>query len=430
MQLSTNSNTCNEKKQKETPSTQSLNMNNAKENSIEKFFLKENRKQGRQLKTTIKLLLRYTNGLFLFFVILTICVLNAFTDYFCLNQLYGFIEKMNLPDTRLWDELPKIYFYYMFPISLVIIRISLVAYNSIQNSRSVHHNMTFSSLYGDLLGFHDRVETARLINRFSSDIDQIDQVIIYNVNLFCFWLGQLISDAIIGILTVGFWIIPAFIVYYCLLFYYQNLYVSFRKDLYRLETVSRTPIVNLTNEILDGKIIFNTLKKESQVLEELNEHLERNTVNLTTQNALTNWFSIRVGLFNVTVVQLLCFVCIWIGLYFNVISIQRIIIFLPFCLNYILNINGCIDQMSQLETNLVALERALAFTEIPPESHYLNLKQIKKSVSLSKIAKSQIKDFIRPLEVRTLEKSYSFDSVQNNFMLTQGRKLPNDRSEL
>lgn len=291
-------------------------------------------------------------------------------------------------------------------------------------------SMTFSSLYGDLLGFHDRVETARLINRFSSDIDQIDQVIIYNVNLFCFWLGQLVSDAVIGVLTVGFWIIPAFIVYYCLLFYYQNLYVSFRKDLYRLETVSRTPIVNLTNEILDGKIIFNTLKKESQVLEELNGHLERNTVNLTTQNALTNWFSIRVGLFNVTVVQLLCFVCIWIGLYFNVISVQRIIIFLPFCLNYILNINGCIDQMSQLETNLVALERALAFTEIPPESHYLNLKQIKKSVSLSKIAKSQIKDFIRPFEVRTLEKRCSFDSDENNFILTQGRTLPNDRGEL
>ena len=277
--------------------------------------------------------------------------------------------------------------------------------------------MMFSTLFGDLLGFHDRVETARLINRFSTDTDQIDKELIFKISTFSLYCGFLLSDVIIGVLTIGWPILIAYALYYMLVFYYQNLYVRFKKDLFRLEAVTRTPIVNLTNEILDGKMLIKVLKKEEHFLGELSDLLEKNSKNLTTQNALTNWFSIRISLFNILVIQLVCFIFIWISLKFDYISIKKIVLFLPFSLNFIWNVDYWVNLLSQLETFLVSLERCLAFKNIPPEKNYFNLKQISKETRISKISSKKVKDFIRKFEL-------SKNSLSRTTSLSTGLQEP------
>jgi ABC-type multidrug transport system fused ATPase/permease subunit len=411
--------------------TSNLNMNENpdfkidenQEKLIQKYFIKEDKVKGRQFLLTCKMFFKYTNGFFLFLVLLGICVVNSFADYFCLNKLYEFINKIDTYP-NLWSELQYIYLYFLSPVSLVIIRTGLISYCSIQNSRNVHHKMMFSSLFGDLLGFHDRVETARLINRFSTDTDQLDNTIAYKVSTFVLFGGFLISDIIIGVITVNWWILIAYGLYFVLVFYYQNLYIRFKKDLYRLEAVTRTPIVNITNEILDGKMIIKTLKKEDSLLNELCEHIENNTKNLTTQNALTNWFSVRISLFNILIIQCMCFILIWVALKFDYISIQKTIIFLPFSLNFTWNIDFFINQFSQLETCLVSLERCLAFSNIPSEKNYKNLKELKKRSKVSTIAKKNITDFIRPFNTKdnsTLTRTTSLSTGLNEPLIISKR---------
>jgi ABC-type multidrug transport system fused ATPase/permease subunit len=369
------------------------------EKMIQKYFIEEDREKGRKIKENFLALLKYTFGPIGFLLILVICIVNSFADYFCLNKLYYFIEHFETQKKHLWDNLGLLYLYFLSPVFLVIIRTSIISYCSIQASRDVHHDMMFSSLFGDLLGFHDRVETARLINRFSTDTDKMDKEVLYKISTFMLYTGFLISDVIIGMLTIGWWIVFLYMAYYVLVFYYQNLYVRFKKDLYRLEAVSRTPIVNLTNEMLDGKMIFKTLKKDEHCLDELCELLEDNTKNLTTQNALTNWFSIRISLFNVLIIQTVCFVFIWFALKSNYITVQKVVIFLPFCLNFIWNIDFWINLLSQLETMLVSLERCIAFKNIPSEKGYKNLAELKRRTINTEISKKEIQEFIRPFLV-------------------------------
>lgn len=365
---------------------------------IQKYFIEEDREKGRKLMDTFRIFMRYTSGPVVMVLLLAICVVNSFADYFCLNKLYDFIQNFEEEKKHIWTGLGYLYAYFLGPVSLVIIRTSVVSYCSIQASRDIHHDMMFSSLFGDLLGFHDRVETARLINRFSTDTDKMDKEILYKVSTFTLYTGFLISDVIIGMLTIDWWIVFVYLAYYLLVFYYQNMYVRFKKDLYRLEAVSRTPIVNLTNEMLDGKMVFKTLKKDAQCFEELSGLLEENTKNLTTQNALTNWFSIRISLFNIIIIQLVCFVFIWFGLRAQVITVQKVVIFLPFCLNFIWNIDFWINLLSQLETMLVSLERCVAFKNIPPERGFHNLKELRKRMNKRSLAKGKIQDFIRPFK--------------------------------
>jgi ABC-type multidrug transport system fused ATPase/permease subunit len=374
---------------------QNLVKDEKKAKKIEKYFLKEDKAEGRRLIMTAKLFLNYTGGFVLYLLILLICVINAFMDYFCLNYLYDFILNFEEEKKHLSSSLLYLYAIFLGPVILVIIRTAIITICSVKTSRNIHHKMTIKTIYGDLLGFHDRVETARLINRFSTDTDEMDKSIPYRVSVFMLYTGFLISDVIVGIITIGWWVLIAYGIYYIIMFYYQNLYVKFKKDLYRLESVTRSPIVNVTNEILEGKMILKVFKKEKAIMDELVNHLEENSKNLTIQNALTNWFSLRVSLFNVIVVQLICFIFIFCALYFDFITIKKVILFMPFVLNFIWNIDFWINIFSQLETSLISLERCQAFEDIPSEKNYLNIKQIFKRMTGSELANKTHLDFVK-----------------------------------
>ena len=370
-----------------------------KEKIIKKYFIDVNNKKGRQLWSTVKLFLKYTNGIIFFLFLLGLCVLITFANYICMNIVYDFIQNFSKPDFSLRRELLVLYIYFLVPVSLVVIRTGLISYCSIKTSRLIHHEMMFSCLYGDLLGFHDRIETAKLINTFSLDVQKIDSVIIYYVSGFMIYLGFLISDIIIAVTTVNGWILIPFLIYYSLMFYYQNMYVRLKKDLNRLNLKSRTPILNLTNEILKGKMVFKSMNKEIDALDEMSLHLENNSKNLTTENALTQWFSIRVSIFNVLIVQACCFGSIVFLMYMNLITIKKVIIFFPFCLSYIFNISNFIDIMSLLEMFLVSLERSSVFASIPCEKNYLNIKCIEEEMSIKNIHKGKVSDYRRPFQI-------------------------------
>lgn len=369
----------------------------SKEKIIQKYFVAEDKEEGRQFCRNFRMMLSYLKGPLPFITILVICVVNTFAEYFCLSKVYDFIDNLEEERKHLWNRLPLLYLYFCVPLKLIIIRMAILSYCSVSKSRRLHHDMMFGSLFGDLLGFHDRVESARLINRFSNDINQIDDELMYKIMDFLLFSGYLVSDLIIGVITIGWWVVVAFAVFYIILFYYQNMYVRFRKDLYRLDAITKTPLVNLTHEILDGKLIFKTFQKEGQVKRDISRLIEDNTKNEFLESALTSWFGVRMCLFNVLLVQGVCFAMIWFLLKFDMISVKKVVIFLPFVMNFIWNLNMWIEYLSTLETSLVSLERCQAFLDIPPEKNYKNLPQIKEKTIPAKLAKQDLNSFIRKL---------------------------------
>lgn len=371
---------------------------------IEKYFLKEDKKTGRQLKMTLRLFLKYTGGVILCILIIAFSVISTFADYFNLNKLLYFIEHFDEKYKHLGREIGILWMFFLLPVTLVLLRIITISVCTVKNSRKTHNDMMIKTLYGDLLGFHDRIESGRLLNRFSNDMDEIDKNIMYKVSIFLLYLGYLISDLIIGFLTIGPWILIPYAFYYALVFYYQNLYVRFKKDLYRLEAITRTPIVNCTTEILDGRMLIKIFDKQDAVMEELRGMLEENSKNLMTQNALTNWFTVRVSIFNVLIVQLVCFIFMWFtlrGSDGNPDEIKRVILFMPFVLNFIWNIDAWINQFSAMETCFVSLERCQAFQDIPSEPNYKNMKETMLQLSPNRLEQSKIGDFLRILDPST-----------------------------
>lgn len=381
-------------------------MDSVNEKHLQKYFLSEDKDIGRHFWTNFQLFVIYSGGSISFVILLVTAVVNTSIEYFCMSKLYGLIEEVNQdPQAQVTDKLKLLYIYYLAPLGLVLVREIVIFWRAVAISRRVHHRMMFSTLFGDLLGFHERVKSARLINRFSNDIEHVDHEIGFEVSELLLHSGHLITDIAIGVLTIGWWVLILFAFYYILVVCYQHRYVRLKKDLRRLEALSKTPVLNLTQELLNGQLVFKAFGKSPNAMQELTHLLEENSKNLSAQNALASWFTIRVSLFNVLMVQLGCLAFIWCALRFDMISVKRVILFLPFCLSFVWNIDTWVNSLSQVETSLVALERCLAFDNIPSEPQYLGLFRLRKSLSIPVLSRGKLGDFIYKNTSKTRKKS-------------------------
>ena len=126
----------------------------------------------------------------------------------------------------------------------------------IQMIKNLHNQMMIYSTHGDLLNFFDKIPIARLLNRFSNDISNIEDEFIWTLNNFILMFTMFVFSIFVALYNLSISLSLLFILYFIFCVYFQNLYISINKDIYRLDNVTKTPIVNLTKEIVEGKLVI------------------------------------------------------------------------------------------------------------------------------------------------------------------------------
>jgi ATP-binding cassette subfamily C (CFTR/MRP) protein 1 len=113
------------------------------------------------------------------------------------------------------------------------------------------HNLMLSHVLKSPMSFFDTTPLGRIINRFSKDVDVVDNTLPMNMRSWIQCLFTVMSTiVIISISTPWFLaaILPLSIVYYLI----TKFYVATSRQLKRLESVSRSPIYSHFNETLTG----------------------------------------------------------------------------------------------------------------------------------------------------------------------------------
>ena len=100
------------------------------------------------------------------------------------------------------------------------------------------------ALHGSILEFYDKIPIARLINRFSNDITNIEDSFMFTVNGVVISFAVFIFSGVVNFIEISYLFAVIFIVYILTAFYLQNIYIKLKKDIYRLENITKTPIVN------------------------------------------------------------------------------------------------------------------------------------------------------------------------------------------
>jgi ABC-type multidrug transport system fused ATPase/permease subunit len=137
-----------------------------------------------------------------------------------------------------------------------------IALATISSSRNLHNLLTSNILRLSVL-FFDTNPLGRIMNRFSKDIDALDNLIPHTLRRYLIALSDTISIlVVIAIATPIFvaFIIPIGVIYYFL----QKLYISTSRQLKRLESIWRSPIYSHFSETLSGLPIIRATREQER----------------------------------------------------------------------------------------------------------------------------------------------------------------------
>lgn len=125
------------------------------------------------------------------------------------------------------------------------------------------HNKLLKNTFRLPMSFFDTTPLGRILNRFSKDVDVIDNVLPMSMR---FWIMMFFNAvAVLIVITYstpifGSVIIPMGLMYYLI----QKFYVATSRQLKRIESVTRSPIYTHFSETITGQSVIRAYGEEAR----------------------------------------------------------------------------------------------------------------------------------------------------------------------
>ncbi|XP_069171929.1 multidrug resistance-associated protein 1 isoform X6 [Procambarus clarkii] len=216
------------------------------------------------------------------------------------------------------------------------------------------------------MSFFDTNPLGRLINRFGKDVDTLDNVLPFTIRswLVCFFT-VLATFVVIISATPEFVLvmIPTMIIYY----FVQVLYVSTSRQLKRIESVSRSPIYSHFQESIQGASTIRAYGREPQFIANSEAKVDFNLRSSNPSVMANRWLAIRLEFIgNIMTFSAAMFAVMSRG------SISGGVVGLSvsYAMSVTQTLNWLVRMTSDVETNIVSVERIKEYTEVPQEADW------------------------------------------------------------
>uniref|UniRef100_A0A8C6ZBI8 ATP binding cassette subfamily C member 2 n=1 Tax=Nothoprocta perdicaria TaxID=30464 RepID=A0A8C6ZBI8_NOTPE len=247
---------------------------------------------------------------------------------------------------------------------------TLSAHGSVQASRVMHQKLLSNILHVPM-SFFDTTPTGRIVNRFAKDIFTIDETIPMSFRswLSCF-MGIISTLLMISLATPFFAliIIPLGIFYYFVL----RFYVSTSRQLRRLDSVTRSPIYSHFGETVSGLSVIRAYGHQERFLQHNENTVDTNQKSVYSWIVSNRWLAVRLELVGSLVVFFSALLAV-----ISKGTLEGGIVGLSIssALNVTQTLNWLVRMSSELETNIVAVERIHEYTTVKNEAPWVTEKR-------------------------------------------------------
>lgn len=233
-------------------------------------------------------------------------------------------------------------------------------------SRKLHDTMALAVIRSPM-SFFETTPVGRIINRFSSDMNSLDDSVQYVMSFFL----VSILDYLVVVIIIGYQV-PLFLIVNAVLlviyFYYQVYYVTLSRELKRLMSTSFSPIMSMLSETLAGHMIIDAFR-HSDRFDYLNvENVQFNINCLFNFRSTNRWLSIRlesIGALMILTTALLSLATKNGG---HALSTGMVGLLMSYALQVTNKLMWIVRMSVQLETNIVSVERIVEYCDLPPEA--------------------------------------------------------------
>ncbi|KAL6475247.1 hypothetical protein MHYP_G00162870 [Metynnis hypsauchen] len=212
--------------------------------------------------------------------------------------------------------------------------------------------------------FFDTTPIGRIINRFSKDIYVIDEVLPSTVLMFLSTFFASLSTMIVIIFSTPIFavvIVPLALIY----FFVQRFYVATSRQLKRLESVSRSPIYSHFSETITGTSVIRAYGRNSAFVLMSDMKVDENQKSYYPGIVSNRWLGVRIEFIGNCIVL---FAALFAVIGKESLNPSLVGLSVSYALQVTMSLNWMVRMTSDLESNIVAVERVKEYSETPPEA--------------------------------------------------------------
>ncbi|OAA66421.1 multidrug resistance-associated protein 1 [Akanthomyces lecanii RCEF 1005] len=240
------------------------------------------------------------------------------------------------------------------------------AFCRISASKKLHDNMA-AAMFRAPLSFFETTPAGQILNRFGSDMSRIDGEMI---GTFTQALSCLTS--IMFTLAVVCWTSPFFLIfvgplaYICVVL--QQYYVRTSRELSRMDSSTKSPIYSHFQESLGGVNTILAYRKQDIFEKETKTRIDNNLQAYFLSFYSNRWITLRVEFLGSVIVGGVAAFAIAAMATGHPVDPGAVGLALSYALEITTDLMYTVKTSSQIENSLVAVERVLEYTAIPPEA--------------------------------------------------------------
>ncbi|KAF6241708.1 hypothetical protein HO173_000419 [Letharia columbiana] len=251
----------------------------------------------------------------------------------------------------------------LFYIFVSLIREGYIFWGSLRASRTLHRRL-LESVARAKLQFFDTTPLGQLMNRFSKDIEAIDQDVAPVAVGVLGCLFSLISIVIlISVITPGFLIAGFFIT--IIYFAIGQFYLRSSRDLKRLESVQRSPLYQQFGETLSGIVTIRAYGEERRFIRDNQTRVDTHNRPFIYLWAANRWLALRVDFTGALVAF---FAGVFVILSIGTIDAGSAGLSLTYAVMFTENVLWLVRLYSMNEQNMNSVERVKEYIEVEQEA--------------------------------------------------------------
>ncbi|XP_041075962.1 ATP-binding cassette sub-family C member 3-like isoform X1 [Polyodon spathula] len=240
------------------------------------------------------------------------------------------------------------------------------AYLMLKASQMIHQQMLQGTLLSPL-SFFEATPSGRILNRFAKDIDTIDTHIPENIDIWMrtFWYTAsvlLICSTLTPIFLIV--IVPLMVFYW----WVQRFYVATSRQLKRLESVSRSPIYSHFSETITGTSVIRAYGRQDAFVLISDKKVDENQKSYYPGIVSNRWLGIRIEFIGNCVVL---FAALFAVIEKSKLTPGLVGLSVSYALQVTMSLNWMVRMTSDLESNIVAVERVKEYSETETEAPWI-----------------------------------------------------------
>jgi multidrug resistance-associated protein (MRP) len=241
----------------------------------------------------------------------------------------------------------------------------LLSFFTMSASRTLHKGLIHNLLRSPM-SFFDTTPIGRIVNRCGKDIDVIDNTLPGTIPSWLNCIVSVLANIVVVIAATPVFaavVVPLAIAYYIV----QRIYVSSSRQLKRLESLSRSPIYSHFQETITGASSIRAYQVQSNFINGSETRVDRNNMAYYPNITSNRWLAIYLlSMGNI----IAFFAALFAVIQKDTLSAGLAGLSISNAMNITQALNWAVRMTSDVETNIVSVERVKEYSETPTEAEW------------------------------------------------------------